>query len=105
MISKPAGESSSLRGTKSERRGYNKNRFTQEKYANVSGDDCLAHLDGERSGLRPGSALGPRLRRLFHPGPDEEGPRHLGDSARENDLHLGHRLLQPLSLLHEHLWL
>ena len=45
----------------------------------------------------------PRLRRLLDPRPDEEGAAHAGHSPREDRVHLGHRLLQPLPVLHEHL--
>ena len=45
----------------------------------------------------------PGLRRLFDSRPDEEGAADAGHSAGKDRVHLGHRLLEPLSLLHEHL--
>ena len=45
-----------------------------------------------------------RLRRLLHPGSDEEDDALTGRSAREDCLRLRHRLQQPLSVLHEHVW-
>src|SRR3984893_10668018 len=53
--------------------------------------------------LRPGSALVPWMRRLRDPGPGAEGDAGAGRGAREHGLHLGHRMLEPLSVLHEHL--
>ena len=64
-------------------------------------DDCAAHQEGLR--VRPGRALVPRLRRLRRPGADPEAAADAGHAARELRLHLRHRLLQPLSVLHEDL--
>ena len=70
----------------------------------IYGDgESLADPDRKGSGQRPRSPLVPRLRRLFHPRPDEEGAGGAGHSPREDGVHLRHRLLQPLPLLHEHL--
>ena len=44
----------------------------------------------------------PRLRRLLDPGPDPEGDARLRRTAREHRVHLGHRLLRPAAVLHEH---
>ncbi len=44
-----------------------------------------------------------RLRRLLDPGADAEAHARAGRAAREDRLHLRHRLQQPLSVLHEHL--
>ncbi len=46
----------------------------------------------------------PRLRRLRDPQRHEKDPLHAGHPAGEAGLRLRHRLFQPLSLLHEHLW-
>ena len=62
--------------------------------------------DSHARGLhhRPGSPLVPRLRRLLDPRPDEEGARHRSACPREKMVFVsGHRLLQPLPVLHEHL--
>ena len=45
----------------------------------------------------------PRLRRLLDPRPDAEGDARLRHPEGEHRVHLGHRLLQPVSVLHEHL--
>ncbi len=45
------------------------------------------------------------LRRLFHPRSDEENAQQPGHSPRENGVRFRNRLLQPISLLHEHLWI
>ena len=45
----------------------------------------------------------PRLRGLHHPGDGAELPRRAWRGATEPRVYLGHRLLEPLSLLHEHL--
>ena len=45
----------------------------------------------------------PRLRRLFHSRADEEGDAATGHLPREHRVRQRHRLLQPVSVLHEHL--
>src|SRR5688572_22572170 len=52
---------------------------------------------------RPGNPLVPGLRGLLDPDADEEDPRQARRGPLEDRLHLRHRLLQPLPLLHEHL--
>ena len=64
---------------------------------------ALPTLTAKELGQRPGSPLVPRLRRLLDPGPDEEGAGHARHAPREDGVHLRHRLLQPLPVLHEHL--
>ena len=44
----------------------------------------------------------PWLRRLFDSRADEESVAGPGRAARKDSVYLGHRLLQPVSLLHEH---
>ena len=44
----------------------------------------------------------PRLRRLLDPRPDPEGHARLRLPEGEHRLHLGHRLLRPAAVLHEH---
>ena len=65
--------------------------------------DALPVLTTARFRQRPGCPLVPRLRRLFDSRPDEKGAAHPGHSAGENGVHFRHRLLQPVSVLHEHL--
>ena len=61
--------------------------------------------DQEGLPVRPGNPLVPGLRRLFHPRADAEDAAQLGPADGEGRLRQWHRLLQPLPLLHEHLWL
>ena len=42
---------------------------------------------------------------LFHSRSDEENAQQPEHSPRENGVHFRNRLLQPISLLHEHLWI
>ena len=53
--------------------------------------------------LRPGRALVPGVRRLRHPGAGAEGAARAGRAARELRVRLGHRLLEPLPVLRQHL--
>jgi hypothetical protein len=59
----------------------------------------------DQEGLRdrPGRALVPRLRRLRRAGAGPEADADARHPARELRLHLRHRLLQPLSVLHGNL--
>ena len=45
----------------------------------------------------------PGLRRLLDPRPDPEGDARLRRAEGEHRVHLGHRLLRPAAVLHEHL--
>ena len=60
-----------------------------------------AHPEGLR--VRPGGPLVPGLRRLLDPRPDPEGDAGLRRAEGEHRVHLRHRLLQPVPVLHEHL--
>ena len=63
----------------------------------------LPAADPQGLRVRPGSPLVPRLRRLLDPRPDAEGAARLRRTRGEDRVHLRHRLLQPLPVLHEHL--
>ena len=52
---------------------------------------------------RPGGPLVPRLRRLRHPPRRPDADARSRHRPREHRVHLGHRLLEPLPVLHEHL--
>ena len=82
-------------------------------------DDSTPHAErrpagtqpGERPGhradpeglrVRPGGPLVPGLRRLLDPRPDPEGDARLRLQEGGHRLHLGHRLLGPAAVLHEH---
>ena len=52
---------------------------------------------------RPGGPLVPRLRRLRHPARRPAADARARHGAREHRVHLRHRLLEPLPVLHEHL--
>ena len=62
-----------------------------------------ARADPQGLRVRPGGPLVPGLRRLLDPGPDPEGDARLRLPEGEHRLHLGHRLLGPAAVLHEHL--
>ena len=56
----------------------------------------------EGLGERPGGALVPGLRRLRHPAGRPAADARARHRAREHRVRLGHRLLEPLPVLHEH---
>ncbi len=66
---------------------------------------CPSHRPPEHEGLqiRPGSPLVPRLRRLRGPGRRPGLHARTRPGQRKHRVHLRHRMLLPLPVLHEHL--
>ncbi len=63
-----------------------------------------APLNRQRFCHRPGSAMVPGMRRLFHSGPGSESNAADRRSPREYCDYFRHRLQQPVPLLYEYLW-
>ena len=69
----------------------------------IPNDDRTTRPHSQRFRERPGNSLVPQVRGLFDPRPNEKSPAHLGYPQGRFRVRVGHRLLQPVPVLHGHL--